>query len=216
MSGMFFQGRYKSILVDKDAYLLELLRYIALNPVRAGMVESPDAYLWSSYRSSAGLDVSPQWLASQFLINHFGSEQAYARFVADGLNASSPWGELQGQIWLGSERFREQMQQKIPQSGVADIPKAQLQPNRPGADDILRIVAEYFGCDVEALLSRSHREAFMLGVFLLRRLVNLPLKDVAVLFGISTSRVSQIQKGILNGRLEHEVNELLKKYKLKN
>ena len=46
--GHLFQGRYKAILVDKGAYLLELCRYIILNPVRANMVDSPDEWLWNS------------------------------------------------------------------------------------------------------------------------------------------------------------------------
>jgi len=61
--GHVFQGRYKSILVEKDAYLFELSRYIVLNPVRAGMVEVPEAYAWSSYQSAVGLTDSPAWLA---------------------------------------------------------------------------------------------------------------------------------------------------------
>jgi len=113
--GHVFQGRYKSILVEKDAYLLELSRYIALNPVRAGMVASPDSYAWSSYQGCAGLTASPDWFASELLMEHFGSAEAYIRFVEDGMKCSSPWDELQGQIWLGGESFRTQMQQRIPQ-----------------------------------------------------------------------------------------------------
>ena len=57
--GHLFQGRYKGILVDKSAYLLELNRYIVLNPVRAGMVDSPRKWLWSSYLQTLGLADSP-------------------------------------------------------------------------------------------------------------------------------------------------------------
>jgi putative transposase len=53
--GHVFQGRYKAILVQKDAYLLELSRYIVLNPVRAGMVRSAKDWRWSHYRATAGL-----------------------------------------------------------------------------------------------------------------------------------------------------------------
>jgi REP element-mobilizing transposase RayT len=53
--GHLFQGRFKAILVDSDAYLLELARYVVLNPVRAGMVRKPDKWAWSSYRASMGL-----------------------------------------------------------------------------------------------------------------------------------------------------------------
>ena len=61
--GHVLQGRYKSILVDKDSYFLELCRYIVLNPVRAGMVKSPRDFRWSSYRDTVGLRRPPDWLS---------------------------------------------------------------------------------------------------------------------------------------------------------
>jgi REP element-mobilizing transposase RayT len=57
--GHVFQGRYKAIIVQKDAYLLELARYVVLNPVRARMVHTSDQWLWSSYRATAGLCEAP-------------------------------------------------------------------------------------------------------------------------------------------------------------
>ena len=62
--GHVFQGRYKAILVQKDSYLLELSRYIVLNPVRASMVHSAKDWRWSSYQSTAGLVATPNWLTS--------------------------------------------------------------------------------------------------------------------------------------------------------
>ena len=61
-SGHVFQGRYHAVLVQKDSYLLELARYIVLNPVRANMVRSPRDWPWSSYRATAGLIAAPDWL----------------------------------------------------------------------------------------------------------------------------------------------------------
>jgi len=214
--GHVFQGRYKSILVEKDAYLFELSRYIVLNPVRAGMVETPESYPWSSYRSSIGLAVSPPWLASQQLMKYFGGEEAYAGFVEDGMNSVSPWAELQGQIWLGGPSFREQMQQRIPHAGVADIPAEQLCPVRPDCDSVLLNVANYFACEIADVLSRSHKEGYFLAAYLLRREVNMSLADVADLFGISCSRISQIQRMVLDGMLQLDVNELANRCKLKN
>lgn len=49
--GHLFQGRFKALLVDKDAYLLEVCRYVDLNPVRAGIVKQPGDWVWSSYRA---------------------------------------------------------------------------------------------------------------------------------------------------------------------
>ena len=62
--GALFEGRFKSHLVEKEAYLLELARYIVLNPVRAGMVERPEEYQWSSYRAMVGLETAPEWLTT--------------------------------------------------------------------------------------------------------------------------------------------------------
>ena len=61
--GHLFQGRYKAILVDGDAYLLELTRYVVLNPVRAGMVAHPGDWRWSSYLEMVGERSPPDWLA---------------------------------------------------------------------------------------------------------------------------------------------------------
>jgi putative transposase len=70
--GHLFQGRFKSILVDADAYLLELSRYIHLNPVRANLVENPSEYAWSSYGAFVGKRKAPDWLETEWLLSQFG------------------------------------------------------------------------------------------------------------------------------------------------
>lgn len=70
--GHVFQGRYKAIIVDKDSYLLELSRYVVLNPVRAKMVKHVKAWPWSSYRSMIGKSIVPVWLETDFILSQFG------------------------------------------------------------------------------------------------------------------------------------------------
>ena len=99
--GHVFQGRYKAILVDKNAYLLELARYIVLNPVRAQMVRSAREWPWSSYRATAGQTGGSEWLQTEWLLAAFGRRkgkamEAYRRFVAEGKNQPSPWQALWG------------------------------------------------------------------------------------------------------------------------
>lgn len=132
--GHLFQGRFKAILVDSDAYLLELARYVVLNPVRAGMVKKPADWPWSSYRASVGLQPAAPWLAVDGLLAVFAkrrslAQQRYAQFVAEGIGAASPWGNLKGQVYLGDEQFVNQMQTHI-QAGKDDvqIPLAQRRP----------------------------------------------------------------------------------------
>lgn len=132
--GHLFQGRFKGILVDSDAYLLELMRYVVLNPVRAGRVKKPADWSWSSYRASVGLEPPPPWLAVNGLLAQFAkrrslAQQRYAQFVAEGIKAASPWSNLKGQVFLGDEQFVRRMQAHV-QSGKDDvqIPIVQRRP----------------------------------------------------------------------------------------
>ena len=135
--GHLFQGRFKAILVDRDAYLLELARYVVLNPVRAGMVKKPADWKWSSYRASVGLEPSAPWLSADGLLALFAkrrslAQQRYAQFVVEGIKGASPWTNLKGQVFLGDEQFVNRMQKHI-RSGKdgVQIPRAQRRPKPP-------------------------------------------------------------------------------------
>lgn len=140
--GHLFQGRFKAILVDSDAYLLELARYVVLNPVRAGMVKVPADWAWSSYRASMGLEPSPLWLATDGLLACFAkrrslAQQRYAQFVLEGVKSASPWADIKAQVFFGDDQFVNRMQALI-QSGKDDvqIPLAQRRPRSPPLAEI--------------------------------------------------------------------------------
>ena len=104
--GHLFQGRYKSILVEKESYLLELCRYIVLNPVKAEMVNAPEDWAWSSYRATAGLTTAPEFLTTAWVLAQFADHSAMAReryltFVRDGMYGQNPWADLRGGVLLG-------------------------------------------------------------------------------------------------------------------
>jgi putative transposase len=136
-AGHLFQGRFKAILVERDSYLLELARYVVLNPVRAKMVKAPENYAWSSYRPTLGLDPMPPglsigWLLGQFAKTKLVARQRYAAFVQAGIGQASPWEDLKGQVLLGSEAFVEIMAPQLKASEtVAEIPKRQRRLHRP-------------------------------------------------------------------------------------
>lgn len=129
--GHLFQGRYKGILVEKEAYLLELVRYVVLNPVRAGMVASAADWPWSSYRATVGLEAAAPFLFTDWLLGAFGDDRAsavaaYDRFVAEGMRVPGPWASLKQQLYLGSESFVERMQARIePERPLQDVPRRQ-------------------------------------------------------------------------------------------
>lgn len=82
--GHVFQGRYKAIIVQKESYLLELVRYIVLNPVRAQVVCSAKDWRWSNYKGTAGLVPAPEWLKMDWGLSAFSGRGTQA-FEAIGL-----------------------------------------------------------------------------------------------------------------------------------
>ncbi|MEA3276098.1 MAG: transposase [Pseudomonadota bacterium] len=143
-SGHLFQGRYKAILVDSDAYLQELSRYIVLNPVRAGVLGDPAEWPWSSYRATAGLERRPAWLTTDAVLATFGrkkgeARQAYQRFVRDGIDGESVWRGLNRQVFLGDDRFVERMQRKLgDEREDVQIPKVQRRGPPPTLEQLSR------------------------------------------------------------------------------
>lgn len=143
--GHLFQGRFKAILVDSDAYLLELSRYIVLNPLRAKMVRRVQDWPWSSYRASVGLAPPEAFLAVDALLSQFArrrdvARERYARFVTQGRNAPSPWAQVKGQVFLGSDAFVERMQSGMAtrQRDDVQIPAAQRRAPAPSLAQIER------------------------------------------------------------------------------
>ncbi len=140
--GHLFQGRYKSIIVDADAYLLELTRYVALNPVRAGMVKDVSQWVWSSYRAMAGLEDIPGMLSVDPVLACFSgqkseAQQLFANFVAEGINKQDIWSELQHQIFLGHDDFVAKVQAKAKNLSLdSNIPKVQQQAPAKSLKDI--------------------------------------------------------------------------------
>jgi putative transposase len=131
--GHVFQGRFKGILVERDSYLLELARYVVLNPVRAGMVKHTRQWPWSSYHAMVGIAPRPAWLHTDWLLGQFGTRRArqierYAEFVQEGIRGPRVWDNLKGQIFLGSEAFVDKMQREIETAAkhtVKEIPRLQ-------------------------------------------------------------------------------------------
>jgi putative transposase len=139
--GHLFQGRFKAILVDTDAYLLSLCRYVERNPVAAHMVARPGDWAWSSYRAHVGQEAAPAWLDVDKLHGQLlghdvlteadqrQAQQAYEVLVnqLDAGDATFWKSKLTQQVYLGDAPFAERMQAQLPGAQKLDktIPKVQ-------------------------------------------------------------------------------------------
>lgn len=140
--GHLFQGRYKAILVEKESYLLELCRYVMLNPVRAEIVRKPEEWKWSSYASTAGIKKVPGYLEVNWILGQFGNEKdeaekQYKKFVMASINGDSPWKNLEGQVLLGGEDFKNKLKGLLKGKGkIKEIPRNQRYLGRPKLEEV--------------------------------------------------------------------------------
>jgi putative transposase len=114
--GHVFQGRFKAIIVQREAYLLELARYVVLNPVRAGMCAMPELWPWSSYDATIGKTPLQPWLQTHWLLSQFGGTPAavttaYINHARAGIGLPSVWESLQDQLYLGNATFANALRQ---------------------------------------------------------------------------------------------------------
>jgi REP element-mobilizing transposase RayT len=112
--GHLYQGRYRAIVCERDRFLFALIRYLHLNPVRAGLVQDPAEYPWSSHTAYLGRQLSSVSLTTGLVLGALDpkiakARRAYARFIKEGLGAghAPEFYEVQEQQILGSERFAE-------------------------------------------------------------------------------------------------------------
>lgn len=135
--GHLFQGRYKAVLVQKESHLLESVRYVVLNPLRAGMVESVGDWPWSSFSATVGASprhdcLSVDWILQQFNADKRQAQLLYREFVADGVGKKSIWEELKGRSLLGQENFAETLSSVLGDvCNQNEVPRSERLFNRP-------------------------------------------------------------------------------------
>jgi REP element-mobilizing transposase RayT len=179
--GHLYQGRYKAILVQKEAYLLELTRYIVLNPVRARMVRTAREWPWSSYRATIGLASVDDWLNTARVLSAFDAKKSQAipkfiDFIARGKGQPSVWSALKNQIYLGDDLFVEDMQSRISgDTNLDEVPRQQKRlPPRP-----IEAYTNMTGSRNEAIVLAHQSGGFS-------------MKEIAAYFGLHYSSVSKI------------------------
>jgi putative transposase len=175
--GHVFQSRFRSILIEQETHLVELSRYIVLNPVRAGVCAEPGDWRWSSYGATVGAVLSPSFLTTSEILSDFGTtllkaRQNYELFVAKGIGKPAQL-RVKGER-LGSDAFlRVNFGHDVK---LAEIPRVQYEPIRIPLRELfatsaapiavayrrhgyrLREIAEYLGCSYSTISRRLKRE----------------------------------------------------------
>jgi hypothetical protein len=143
-TGHVFQGRYKAILIQKENHLLEVCRYIVLNPVRARAVKLPKEWKWSSYKATAGFEKPHNCLTTDCILEQFGekrkdAEKEYRGFVRSGIGEKTLWEKLKGQSILGDVDFVDRLIVYVKESkDIIEIPRNQRYVDRPSLRELFK------------------------------------------------------------------------------
>lgn len=211
-SGHLFQGRFKGILVERDAYCEELSRYIHLNPVRAGLAKSPSEYQWSSYRHYVGEEREPEWLTTELVLGYFGGRgrsgyKRYREFVEEGvpMELESPLRKVIAATFLGSEDFIKRIRGEYLEDRKIDrrnIPGVKQVLRGPSPEEIEKAVANVIGEDhflyKKFCIYLSHQDS------------GLSLEEIGVHFGMKGSAVSQLSRRLKKaGDTDNDMERIL-------
>lgn len=199
-SGHLFQGRYKSIVIDKDNYLLELSRYIHLNPVRAGIVEKPEEYEQSSYKSfiskRAG-DISHQELILSMISKEEGeARKKYKVFVDNGVGKEleNPFKKVHGGIILGGAQFIKEILKKVEGEHLRDkeiANRRKLKAHR--IEDILKAAGEYYGVSKDTEFGNDSGDKRKVVIYMMKKHTGATNRQIGEYFGgLSYSAVAKI------------------------
>jgi putative transposase len=199
-SGHLFQGRYKAIVVDKGNYLLELSRYLHLNPVRAKMSQKPEDYPYSSYRAMVSDTeenlVSTGTIHGMIANNKKDARKRYRVFVESALSEEleNPIGKVYGGIILGGEGFIKEILNKVKGDRLAseEISDRKALRASAGSEEIVTALCDHFGISREEITDKNWSEARKAGVYLMKKYSGASNKEIGeVLGGMSYSAVTK-------------------------
>jgi hypothetical protein len=178
-SGHLFQGRYKAILIEADAYAKQLSRYIHMNPVRAGVAEHPEEYQWSGCRYYTLEGKAPEWLEKGFILGYFGKKSAVSRkryrdFMRTVMerNYENPLAELQHSVILGSRQFVIDIRDRFLKNKDQDrdLPALRDLSNKPSLDHIEKVI--------DSVLSSEPKLARQVKLHLNHRFSGMKLREI--------------------------------------
>lgn len=218
IDGQLFRGRFKSILVEEDNYLLELLRYIHRNPVRANICKSVEEYPWTSHQGYVSNAKKWDWLHKRFLLNMFADQatkakNTYNEFVQkeDSSVVMDFFGKKNLGSILGTSDFIEWIKGKFYQQKQHDeVPESRRLA--PTIANIKKVVCQFYSAD-EAVLEKTVRgqinEPRNLAIYLARKHSGLKLSEIGVEFGLE--KYSSVSSIVLRTAQQITQNKKLKK-----
>lgn len=225
--GPLFRGRYKAILVEQDAYLLNVSRYIHLNPVTANIAKKAEDYYWSSYNCYLSETTTPSWLTTKLTLNMIASKNQrahYQWFVEEGIDSVTETFYSKNKLGpvFATDFYKEKLAALV--SKHQEIPEAKAIHLRSNLSKIIHAVAEHYGIDKKILYqqSRGQRQSpKAIAIYLSRQLTLHSLNEIASAFklghyGSVSSVVRSIERQLKKDKSLRLAIDLICKKIMKN
>jgi putative transposase len=211
-SGHLFQGRYKAIVVDKESYLLELSRYLHLNPVRAKMVEKPEEYPYSSYASFISANpesmINVGAILGMFSKSEKRARKRYQAFVEDamGREPENPIKKVYGGVILGSHGFIKNILSQLESDRIEkmEVSHRKALHAAAGVEQIIEAVLKHYRISLEEIAGNERSEARNACIYLLKRHTGASNVEIGEIFGkLTYSAIAQISQSF-SARMEQD------------
>jgi putative transposase len=210
-SGHLLQGRFKGIIVDKDEYLVTLSRYIHLNPVSAKIVQKPEDYRWTSFKTFIDKNIKNSLVDTADTLFYFSNQKgkavkAYKAFVEAGMGIDeNPFKDVEAGIIFGDKRFKTKIMGLIDKiEADEEIPQIKRFRENVSTDTIIKTCSSFYGKIKDDLVKRGkNKPERQIAIYLSKVLSGKKNKEVGKYFGIKGPAVSEVIKSI-EGRLENE------------
>ena len=228
-SGHLFQGRYKSMIVQNNAYMLQLSCYIHRNPLRAGIVKRLADYPWSSYLAYAYDRKVPPWLSTDLILSQFEKQHRHKQYRQKVQKYAKEekrlWEDLRHGIFLGSKRFVEKIRKDyLPSETEPGIPQQTQMAKNLDPLRVLRSAQRVLKCDIQRFVqagrvSGTDKDNRDILIYLLWKTGSLSNNEIGQLFGVSYSAVSHVVRSLKSRmqedqKLEAKLNRLYSQFKL--
>ncbi|MCK4519744.1 MAG: transposase [Candidatus Omnitrophica bacterium] len=221
--GHLFQGRYKSIIVDKDSYFLELTRYIHLNPVKAKMVKSPQGYKWTSFHGYMKKEGDGYIDKDRINIYLDMKSGRYNEFVLEGIGKDTdPLKNVHAGFLLGSSKFiKDKLKNMKKQAEGVEISYRKDLKGQVERKDIVDAVIRYYKKTFEEICNDKQRpmKEKKIAIYLIKKFTGATNSAIGKIFGITYSAISKAERGIVdlikqNKDIKKEIEYIVSTFKV--
>lgn len=214
--GSLFRGRYKALVVEEESYLSQVVRYIHLNPVKAGLTKQPQEYKWSSHQYYTGFKKKPAWLDTDVILNWIGSGKKFHSYVMEGNTEELEkiYHQKNTPIVVGDTAFAEEVRLLNKTQSSRYHGKDDKKVLRPKPDAVIDIICQVYGLNKKDILFATrgvNNEARKLAMLLVGECCDLTNTEIVPIFNLTSEKTVSWARSVIQAQMSEEKIKKIKR-----